>query len=99
MAESKESKALDEGVDIAVTSGVSLFTKEPFVTVFIDGKARGQMTPAEIRGMALQWLEVAAAAEADALVVTELIEGAGADQAVAGHFLQALRVRRDAWQG
>lgn len=98
MAESKKSKALAEGVNIAVTSGVSLFTKKPFVTIFVDGKARGQLTPDEVRGMALQWLEVAAAAEADALVLAELMDGAGADAEVAGHFLVALRDRRDAWQ-
>lgn len=83
---------------IAIESGVSLFTGEGFCHVHAVGTegtvvAGGQMTPAEVRSMALHWLRAAEAAEHDAAVVAELRETGLGDQNVAP-FLTALRARR-----
>lgn len=82
----------DDGIHI--TSGVSLFSGEPFCAIRW-GTLAGQLTPAQVRTMALHWLEVAEAAESDALVMRELQEGAGLDLQTAGAFLLKLRERRE----
>lgn len=61
--------------DIFISSGVNE-QLEPFCTVSINGgDLLGQLSPKEVRGLALQWLEAAEAAEQDSLVFR-----------VAGHF-------------
>lgn len=81
-------------MSIHVESGVSAFTGEPFLTVRTEGARMGQMSPAEIRTMALHWLEAAEAAESDAAVFAEL-RGVGMDVNACAGFIQALRARRD----
>lgn len=94
MDEGLETVTLDESTDVEITSGVSAFTGEPFCQVIINGVARGQMTPTEVRQMALGWLEAAEAAESDAMVMAEMMETVGVDQQTAGAFVAALRKRR-----
>jgi hypothetical protein len=82
---------------INITSGVSLFTKKGFCTIEVDGKPVGQLDPAEVRTMALHWLEAAEAAEMDAIVIAEMMdpEGLNLPMETAGQFVKALRRRRD----
>jgi len=86
-----------ELVGVSVLSGVSLFTGDGFCAVtahLADGPSfTGQLSPAEVRAMALQWLEAADAAESDAAVVAELRE-LGSPDDVCMAFLNALRRRR-----
>ena len=84
----------DHELNIAITSGLN-HKLRPFNTIHVNGHAAGQMTPAEVRQMALQWLEAAEAAESDALIVAELMETAGLDLQTAGAFIVALRERRE----
>lgn len=84
----------EEPMGIHVESGVSAFSGEPFLTIRTTGGRTGQMTPAELRTMALHWLEAAEAAETDAAVFAEL-SSLGLDDATAAGFIQALRFRRD----
>lgn len=81
---------------IEILSGVSLFTGEGFVTLRW-GAESGQLTPAEARTHALHLLEVAEAAECDAIVLAELTDPAGLalEQQTAATFLVSLRKRRD----
>lgn len=87
-----------EEVHISVTSGVSLFTREGFCRIELDHKPIGQLTPQEVREMALGWLAAADAAESDAAVFAELTDpkGLNLSDEMAGGFIQALRARRDA---
>ncbi|HEY2088534.1 MAG TPA: hypothetical protein VGH54_21265 [Mycobacterium sp.] len=82
---------------IEVQSGVSLFTGEGFCTVVVrdrEGKqSRGQMSPAEVRDMALGWLAAADAAESDAALMAELAS-LELDEQIRVGFLAALRARR-----
>lgn len=55
----------------------------------------GQVSPAELRGMAMQFLAAAEAAESDAIVAAELVETAGVDQNAALGFVASLRKRRE----
>lgn len=55
----------------------------------------GQVTPAELRGMAMQFLAAAEAAESDAIVAAELVETAGISTAAALGFVGSLRKRRE----
>jgi hypothetical protein len=82
---------------INITSGVSLFTKKGFCTIEVDGRAIGQLDPAEVRTMALHWIEAAEAAEMDAMVVSEMTdpEGLNLSIEVAAQFVKSLRRRRD----
>lgn len=84
---------------IGLVSGVSVFTGKGFVRVAVldqDNKqvAVGQMSPEEVRTMALGWLGAAEAAESDAAVFAEL-KGIGLDDTACAGFLAALRERRD----
>lgn len=81
---------------IEVGSGVSLFTHEPFCTIIVDGRQAGQMSPAEVRAMALAWLEAAEAAESDALVYAVMTdpEGIAGTEEHAAVFVGEMRRRR-----
>jgi hypothetical protein len=85
-----------EGIDIY--SGVGVFTGEGFCrieAVLTDGtRVTGQLSPDEVRQMALGWLQAAEAAEHDAAVLAELTETLGLTHEVAGSFLLGLRERR-----
>ena len=83
---------MTEGGDILIESGVSAFTGEGFCRISVDGKAVGQLDPAEVRTMALHWLAAADAAESDAAVFAEM--KTVTDEKTAAGFLQALRDRR-----
>lgn len=85
--------------DIHIASGVSQESGEGFCYVTAASPdaeivLEGQLTPVEVRVMALQWLEAAEAAESDAAVVAELMETVGAPRDVAATFLVKLRKRR-----
>ena len=90
--------AVADQKDIEISSGVSLFTGEPFCTIRWGNEA-AQMTPDEVRVMALHWLSAAEGAESDALVMQELQQGVGLDLQTAGAFLLKLRERREAAGG
>ncbi len=83
----------DDGLSIEISSGLNSDLK-PFNTIFLNGKPAGQLSPDEVRAMALQWLEAAEAAEQDAMVVAEMTEGLGIDLQTAGAFVVSLRERR-----
>lgn len=59
-------------VRVEVTSGVSAFTGEPFCQILAHGDAgtilRGELSPDELRRMAMDWLQSAEAADQDAAV-------------------------------
>lgn len=57
---------------ITIESGIN-DRAEPFCHVIVNGKVHGQMTPNEVRGMAMQWLEAAEAAEHDSALVRFLM--------------------------
>lgn len=86
-------------VHVEVESGVSADTGKPFCTIRATAEAGtvlvGQLAPAEVRGMALQFLEAAEAAEQDAHVFAELVEVVGLDEEQAARFIAHLRSRRD----
>lgn len=77
-----------EGIDIY--SGVSVTAREGFCRIeatLDDGTCpTGQLSPDEVRQMALGWLQAAEAAEHDAAVLAELTETLGVTLEVAGHF-------------
>lgn len=83
----------EESGYIEIESGVSLFTGEGFCRVSMDGTPVGQLSPAEVREMALHWLAAADAAESDAAVLAELRDIGIEEQQRLG-FLYALRKRR-----
>lgn len=82
---------------IEILSGVSAFTGNPFCQVLVDGKTVGQLSPTEVRTMALHWLEAAEAAEMDSMVMAEMTDPTGLNlgKRVAAEFVAALRKRRD----
>lgn len=86
-----------ELAEIRVTSGVSLFTKEGFITVHAVSKEgdslHGQLSPAECREQGLAFLEAAEAAESDA-AIWAAVRAAGSSDEVAGHILTAIREAR-----
>lgn len=65
-----------------------------FCVVSVDGEPVGQMDPVDVRTMALHWLEVAEAAEMDAMVFSALGDLA-IDFDTRVHFISDLRRRRD----
>lgn len=83
---------------VYVSSGVSLFTGQGYCLIAAelgDGtRITGQLEPARVRELALGWLGAAEAAEHDAAVYGELVQGAGMTQKMAAAFLQMLRERR-----
>lgn len=85
-----------EGINIV--SGVNVFDAKGFchIEAVLDDGTRfvGQLTPDEVRQMALGWLQAAEAAEHDAAVHAELTENAGLTFETAGQFILALRDRR-----
>ncbi len=83
----------DDGLNIEISSGLNKALK-PFNTIFLNEKPAGQLSPDEVRAMALQWLEAAEAAEQDAMVVAEMTQGLGIDLQTAGAFVASLRHRR-----
>ena len=85
---------MSEGGHIEIKSGISLFDGKGFCQVVLDGKPIGQLTPAGVRTMALNWLAAADAAESDSAVFAEL-QAIGIEQQQAASFIQSLRARRD----
>lgn len=86
---------------INVTSGTAMDGPTEFrgfVTVEAmaeDGRQWvGQLDPETVRGMALQFLEVAEAAEQDAIVFTMLTRDIGLEPQAAGGFVAAMRTYR-----
>lgn len=71
---------------------------KPFCRVNVtltDGRGyQGQLSPDEVRMMALAWLSAAEAAESDGAVVVGLQE-LGLDEAGVGSFLAMLRAKRE----
>ena len=57
------------------------------------GERQGHLTPAEVRALALNWLEVADAAESDALVLG-VLEDMRVSVDLRDAFMSALRERR-----
>jgi hypothetical protein len=89
--------------DIYIGSGVSRTTGKAFCHITAsehdgdaDSELHGQLTPAEVRSLASDWMLAAAAAEYDALVVGLLIEEVGISREAALSFLFKLRERRAA---
>jgi hypothetical protein len=84
---------------IDIESGVSAFTGKGFCQVRATGADGellvGQLSPAEVRTMALHWLGAAEAAEHDAIVHAELVETLGVEHDVAVAFIGSLRKRRE----
>ena len=80
---------------IEIESGISAFSGKPFCAIRW-GKEKGQLTPDEVRALALGWLSAAEAAEGDAMIMDELRESVGLDFQTAGTFLLSLRKRRNA---
>lgn len=84
--------------EITIESGVAARDGSAFCHVTAtdpDGtEMHGQMTPGEVRAIALQWLEAAEAADQDAAVHALLVERFGLDTTIAGDMLIALRARR-----
>lgn len=69
-----------------------------FVTVRaeddIGGELVGQLSPAEVRRMALQWLQVAEAAEQDAIIFRLMVRDVGAAPEAAAAFVRKMRDER-----
>lgn len=84
---------------IDIEAGVSAFTGKGFCRVEATGsdgyRLTGQLSPAEVRATALHWLEAAEAAEHDAMVRAELVEGMQLEEEVAAAFIASLRNRRE----
>lgn len=79
--------------DIFITSGVNE-QLEPFCTVSVNGgDLLGQLSPTEVRSMALQWLEAAEGAETDSIVWHLLAEMDLSPSAIGG-FIGAMREKR-----
>jgi hypothetical protein len=85
--------------DINIESGVSAKNGAPFCKLELileDGtKAYGQMSPPEVRMMALHFMEVADAATSDAAVMSLLTQKLGLDLAYAAAMLRDLRDHRE----
>lgn len=84
----------DEEVSLEIESGVSLFTKEGFCTVRLNGKALGQLTPDGVREMALAWLGAAEAAETDAALYA-MLKSMDLDDETVGRAIAGLRNYRN----
>lgn len=79
--------------DIFIHSGVNERWKG-FCTVTVNGgDLVGQLSPEEVRRLALDWLEAAEAAETDA-IVGRILTSHGAPPEVAAEFLVDMRKRR-----
>lgn len=81
-----------------VESGVSLFTGDPFCAVTLerpDGSVEslGQLSPDEVRAMAMTWIESANAAEFDANLFAELRRRGVTNQGISD-LITGLRGRR-----
>ena len=87
-----EHEDLKDKANIFVESGV---TKEgkPFCVVSVNGEVIGQISPDEVRMMALGWLQAAEAAEGDAAVFLGMKE-IGIDLMTIGAFISDLREMR-----
>jgi hypothetical protein len=83
----------DDATIIEISNGLSAEGKG-FCIVSMGGEPIGQMDPVEVRTMALHWLEVAEAAEMDAMVFAALGDLA-LDFDTRVHFIGDLRRRRD----
>ena len=85
-------------VGVEVESGVASDGGHPFLTVRAraeDGSVLvGQLDVETARKMALDWLVSCEAAEMDAMVLAELVEGLGQPMELAARFVGALRARR-----
>lgn len=73
---------------------------KPFCLVTV-GDMKGQLTPGEVRVMALGWLATAEAAEQDAMVLTELTDPTGLQLPLelAAMVVNGIRQRRAEVQG
>lgn len=79
--------------DIHISSGVN-HKLEPFCTVSINnGDLLGQLPPAEVRSLALQWLEAAEGAETDS-IVWKLLAEMDLPAETIGQFIAAMRDKR-----
>ena len=82
--------------DIHISSGVN-DKFEGFCTISINhGDLLGQLTPAEVRAMALQWLEVAEGAETDSILFRLLRGNLDLDLNTIGAFVAEVRKMRAA---
>lgn len=88
-------EALEPDPTITVESGVSLFTKQGFCILSVNGERVGQLDPSQVRDMAMGWLAAADAAESDAAVFAELTEYMELPEHTAAAFVQSLRARRE----
>jgi hypothetical protein len=80
--------------DIFISSGVNE-KLEGFCTVSINnGDMLGQLSPAEVRALALQWLGAAEAAESDSLVF-RVAEEHGLEREVAAVLVMEMRKLRE----
>ena len=84
---------VEKGAEITIVSGVSLFTGGPFCAVSIDGRRVGQLTPSEVRAMAMSWLSAAESAEHDAAMVA-VLKSMDFDTEHCAAALQLLRAER-----
>lgn len=85
--------------DIFISSGVNESGKG-FCTVSVNhGDLIGQMSPTEVRGLALQWLEVAEAAEQDGMLFGLLTERLGQEPEHAAYVIGEMRDFRAEQQG
>ena len=88
-----------DGGNIEIEAGVNAQGK-PFCRILLDGEPVGQLTPNQVRRMALQWLTAAEAAEHDSCVFKSLIDPSrySAEQALepaqAAAFISQLREYR-----
>lgn len=90
---------------IMIESGIGAFSGDPFCQVRLDhineqgvavaSDILGQLTPGEVRTMAGQWTETAAAAEYDAHLFAELRATGVEDEAISA-LVRKLRERRGA---
>lgn len=85
---------------VNVESGVSAFDGKAFCR--IEAKATngdvmiGQLSPEEMRAMALAWIEASDASVYDAIMLDVLRNEVGLDDEAAGNFLVEMRNRRGA---
>lgn len=80
--------------EIFIHSGLS-DKLEGFCTISINGgDLLGQLSPDEVRGLALQWLAAAEAAEQDSIVASMLTKDIGLDLNTALGFIVKMRDRR-----
>lgn len=70
--------------------GVSLFTGEPFLTIFVDGKPAGQLSPLAAKRHALGVIEAVKAAELDEVYYRLLRKNIGLNETVARNVVSDL---------